>query len=66
MNIAARLNAPNRPWTSTTLTIRRSSQRHIIITATDKHGAYYTIQLRPQQAIRLANDIADSLEGGHQ
>lgn len=65
MNIAARLNAPNRPWTSTTLTTRRSPQRHIIITATDKNGEYYIIQLRPQQAIRLANDIADVLEGAH-
>ncbi|CAB0804828.1 hypothetical protein [Corynebacterium diphtheriae] len=65
MNIAARLNAPNRPWTSATLTTRRSPQRHIIITATDKHGEYYIIQLRPQQAIRLANDIADALEGAH-
>ncbi|CAB0663431.1 hypothetical protein FRC0191_01878 [Corynebacterium diphtheriae] len=62
MTVTSRLNAPNRPWTGATLTTERTKGR-IIITATDSHGTYYRLQLRPNQALQLANDIADALEG---
>lgn len=63
MPIKARIHRHDKGWCSADLTI--SKDRKVRITATQTDGfTPYLIELQPQHAVNLVNEIIDQIEGG--